>query len=113
MGVVNTAVPAMGLSGTTNTCETSAWATKEPIVIAHEFSHMFCFDDLSQPQPVIADVPFDIPRMTTLNDLAGRDDLTDFMGARGASATVAGFPVRPIAVSEASWSSLASNNSPW
>ena len=95
------------------------WATREPIVIAHELTHLFHFADVTN-QPVITNVPFDIPRMTTLNDLVNSDTIVDFMQARSAVGpnvppvgAQGGLPIRPISVSEASWAALAANNSPW
>ena len=124
VGVVNTSVPVPipGLSGTAAWPageEVVCWATREPIVIAHELTHLFHFADVTN-QPVITNVPFDIPRMTTLNDLVNSDAIVDFMQARSPVApnvppvgAQGGLPIRPISVSEASWAALAANNSPW
>lgn len=122
IGIVNTAVPSPGLSGTAawpGGQEVVCWATQEPVVVAHELTHIFAFPDVTG-QPVITNVPFDIPRMTTLNDLVGGDTIVDFMQAmRPVASNVppvgaqGGPPIRPIAVSEASWAALAANNTPW
>jgi hypothetical protein len=125
IGVVNTAVPSPGISGRATTCETTCWATREPIVVAHEVAHQLCLRhvypvgadddvglDVLPDEGAIHNTPFDIERMTTVNDLAGTDALWDFMRVEAPTRTQPEVQ-RPLWISEFSWARLAKSNDPW
>jgi hypothetical protein len=124
MGIVNWPPVSNAVSGTSTQCETTSWATREKIVIAHEIGHQLCLRHVAPWGPELDDegldtlpndgrifnTPFDPTAMATVRDLAATTELWDFMIARPA---IGGAPVRPLYISEANWQRLADNYSAW